>query len=170
MEIKRMTFNQNLKIISWTMILFSFPLILLVLLLIINYLKVGHFQWEKAASSSFVFFTLTSIITIPGFLLHYRYYKKDKGKSLQLHPTYFEITQNGQTTRIYYKDILRIEKHYPVWSHRNPWCNYGYIKIILRDNTFFTYSCLIHDINSSAILFKIKDVIVGNCGELYPFK
>ena len=168
MEIKGMTFNHNLKFISWTAILFSLPLILFVSLLIISYQKVGYFQWGEVTSKSVVFFILISIITVPGLLLHYRYYNQDKGKSLKFRPTYFEIIQDAQTNKIYYKDILRIEKHYPVWSSRNPWSDYGYIKIVLKDNSEFSYTCLTHDFISSAILFKNKDVTVEDCGELYP--
>ena len=168
MEIKVMTFRQNLKFISWTTILFSLPLILFVSLLIISYRNVGYFQWGEVASMSVVFFIIISIITVPGLLLHYRYYKQDKGKSLKFRRTYFEITQNGKTNKIYYKDISRIEKHYSVWSRRNPWSDYGYIKIVLKDNLFFSYPCLSHDIISSAILFKNKEVTVEDWGELYP--
>ncbi len=168
MEIKGMTFNQNLKFISWTVILFSLPIILFISLLIISYQKAGYFQWGETASMSAVFFIIISIITVPGLLLHYRYYKQDKGKSLKFRPTYFEITQYGQTNKIYFKDISRIEKHYPVWSHRNPWSDYGYIKVVLKDNLIFSYSCLTHDIISSAILFKNKEVTVEDCRELYP--
>ena len=168
MEIKGMTFNRNLKFISWTVILFSFPLILFVSLLIISYQKTGYFQWGETASMSVVFFLIVSVATVPGLFLHYKYYKRDKGKSLRFRPTYFEITQNNLTNKIYYKDISSIEKHYPVWNHRMPWSNYGYIKLVLNDNQIFSYSCLTHDIISSAILFKNKDVVVEDCGELYP--
>ena len=168
MEIKGMTFNRNLKFISWTIILFSFPLILFVSLLIISYQKTGHFQWGDTASMSVPFFLIISVVTVPGLFLHYKYYRQDKGKSLRFRPTYFEITQNSLTNKIYYKDISSIEKHYPVWNHRMPWSNYGYIKIVLKDNLVFSYSCLTHDILSSAILFKNKEVNVEDCGELYP--
>ena len=163
-----MTFSRNLKFIGWTVTLFAFPIILFVSLLVISYRNTGHFQWIETAPMSALFFLIISIATIPGFILHYSYYKKDKGKSLRFRPTYFEITQNAFTNKIYYKDISSIEKHYPVWNHRMPWSNYGYIKIILKDNLIFFYSCLTHDIVSSAILFKNKDVIVEDCGELYP--
>ncbi len=82
MEIKGMTFNQNLRSISWTVIVFSLPIILFVSLLIISYQKVGYFRWGEVASMSVVFFVIISTITVRGLLLHYRYYKQDKGKSL----------------------------------------------------------------------------------------
>jgi len=163
-----MTFKRNLKFISWTAILFSIPLILFISILIISYQKTGHFQWGDTFSISAAPFLIISIFTVPGLLLHYRYYKQDKGKSLKFRPTYFEIAQNGQVNKIYYKDISRIEKIHPVWSHRNPWNDYGYIKVVLKDNLVFTYSCLTHDIISSAILFKNKDVKVEDYEVFYP--
>ena len=169
MEISGMTFKHNLKYIGWTLILFSLPLIFFISLLILGFKKTGEFHLLDTISISAIFFILISIITVPGFILHYRYYERDKGKSLRFRPTYFEIIQNNQTNKIYYKDILRIEKHYLSWNRRNPWSDYGYIKIVLKDNLLFSYSCLTHDIISSAILFKNKGVVVEDCEEIFPW-
>ena len=167
MAISGMTFKHNLKYIGWTVIFFSLPLIFFVSLLILSFKKTGEFHLLHTISISAIFFIPISIITVPGFILHYRYYERDKGKSLRFRPTYFEIIQNNQTNRIYYKDILRIEKHYLSWNRRNPWSDYGYIKIVLKDNLLFSYSCLTHDIISSAILFKNKGVVVEDCQEIF---
>lgn len=169
MEISGMTFKRNLGFICQTAIVFSLPLILFISLLISSYQKTGQLQWLDTGSKSAVFFIIIFIITVPGFILHCRYYKQDKGKSLKFRPTYFEITQNNHTNKIYFKDILRIEKHYLAWNWRNPWNNYGYIKIILKNESTFSYSCLTHDIISSAILFKNKDVKVEYCEELFAW-
>lgn len=164
-----MTFKHNLKFISWTVILFTIPLFFFASLLITSYQKTGKIQFADTALKSGVLFIIISIVTVPGLCLHYHYYKQDKGKSLRFRPTYFEVIQNGQTYKIYYKDILRIEKHYPLWSHRLPWKDYGYIKIFLKDNSTVSYSCLTHDIISSALLFKNKGVLVEDCEEMYPW-
>jgi hypothetical protein len=169
MEISGMTFKRNLKFIGWSVLLFSLPLVFFFALLIINYQRTGHIEWVDITTKFAVFFIIISIMTVPGFILHYRYYKKDKGKSLRFRPTYFEITKNNQTNKIYYGDILRIEKHYLTWNRRNPWSDYGYIKIILKDSSIYSYSCLTHDIVSSAIFFKNKDVTVDDCEEFFPW-
>ena len=168
MEINGMTFKRNLEFISWTAILFSIPLIAFTSMLIIGYHNTGQLQWHRAVSILAVPFLMICIFTVPGLILHYLYYKRDKGKSLKFGPTYFEIAQGGQLNKIYYKDILRVEKYHPIWGHRNPWSNYGFIRIILKNNLNFSYSCLTHDIVSSAIFFKIKEVAVEDCEVFYP--
>lgn len=169
MEIKGMTFKSNLKFIGWTIVYFSLPVIFFISILIISYNKTGHLQWSDAMSLSAAFFIVISILTVPGFLLHLKYYKQDKGKSLRFRPTYFEITQSDQTEKIYYKDVLRIEIHHSTWSYKNPWSDYGYVKIVLKDNSFFSYSCLTHDFVSSPSIFKRSGVEVLDCGEFYPW-
>ena len=169
MEVKRMTFKRNLKFLGWTIVYFSLPVILFISLLIVSYQKTGQLQWVDTASKSGIVFLIISIVTVPGFILHLKYYKKDKGKSLNFRPTYFEITQDSYTNKIYYKDIVRIEKHYSSWSYRNPWSDYGYIKIVLNDNSIFSYSCLTHDFISSPSIFKKNGVVIEDWEEFYPW-
>ena len=164
-----MTFKHNLKFISWIVIFLALPLFFFASLLIISYQKTGYIQWGEAASNSAYLFFFISIVAMPGLFLHFRYYKLDKGKSLRFRGTYFEITQKGGINKIYYNCISKIEKHYPVWRHRNPWSEYGYIKIFLKDNSIFSYSCLTHDLFSSAIMFKNKDITVEDYEDIYPW-
>ena len=164
-----MTFKRNLKFISLTIILFAIPIIAFISILIIRYQKTGQMEWADTALNLGFLVFFVSIITVPGLFLHFHYYNKDMGKSLRFRPTYFEIIRDGETNKIYYKDILRIEKHYPAWTHRNPWSDYGYIKILLTDNSTFSYSCLTHDFFSSAVLFKNEGVEVEDCEDIYPW-
>jgi hypothetical protein len=169
MEIKGMTFSNNLKFLGWTIALFLLPIIFFVSLLVVGYQKSGQLQWLDAISLSAFLFIVISIVIVPGFLLHIKYYKNDKGKSLRFRPTYFEIMQNKKSDKIYYKNIARIEVHYSTWSFKNPWSEYGYIKIILKDNSVFSYSCLTHDFISSQSIFRRNGVMVVDCGEFYPW-
>ena len=164
-----MTFRNNLKFISWTIILFSTPIILFLVFLIKSYLDSGSFQWAKTAIPFAGIFGLISLMTFPGFLLHYKYYQQDKGKFLRFRPTYLEINDITGLNKIYYKDILKVEKHYVSWNRSNPWSEYGYNKIFLKNDVAFTYNCLTHDYLSSAILFKIKNVVVEDYDELFPW-
>src|SRR6185436_724990 len=145
MEKKKMTFKTNLKRIGRTIFIFTLPLFLFTVLLITSYSKTGQLKWVESANKSSVFFAIISLLTIPGFLLHYRYYLRDKGKSLVFHETYFELSNKTGTYKIYYSDIVKSEKHYMFWNSRNPWRGYGYIKLFLKNGEALTYNCLTHD-------------------------
>lgn len=169
MEIKGMTLKNNFKFLGWTIAYFLLPAILFISLLVVSYQKPGQLQWSDAISLSAPLFIVISIVTVPGFLLHIKYYKNDKGKSLKFRPTYCEISQNNKSDKIYFKHILRIEIHHSIWSYKNPWGEYGYIKIVLKDNSIFSYSCLTHDFISSPSIFRRDGVMVVDCGEFYPW-
>lgn len=164
-----MTFKTNLKFIGLTICMFSLPLFLFIALLITSYSETGQLNWNESAYKSSVFFGIISLLTIPGFLLHYRYYLSDKGKSLSFHETYFDLRDRTGTYKIYYSDLIKIEKHYMFWNSRNPWRGYGYIKLFLKNGETVTYNCLTHDHISSAILFKLKKVSIEECEEIYPW-
>jgi hypothetical protein len=144
----------------WRYVCFSF-LILLIIEQTHCYIKLD------AISLSATLFIVIPIITVPGLLLHIKYYKYDKGKSLKFRPIYFEITQKKKSDKICYKDILRIKIHHSTWSYKNPWSEYGYIKIVLKDNSIFSYSCLTHDFRSIPNIFQRNGAMVIDCGEFY---
>lgn len=169
MEEIKMTFKTNLKFIRLTIFIFSLPLLLFIALLITSYSDTGQLKWNKSVNKSSVFFGIVSLFTIPGFLLHYRYYFSDKGKSLLFHETYFDLNDRTGTNKIYYTDLIKVEKHYMFWNTRNPWRGYGYIKLFLKNGEILTYNCLTHDHISSAILFKVKKVQTEECEEIYPW-
>jgi len=164
-----MTFKNNLKFIFWTLIWFLFPFILFTANIITSYIKTGNLYFQKTFTISAIILGIVSLLFIPGLLLHYKYYKQDKDKTLRFRPTYMEITDLNGIHKIYFADISKIEKHHVVWNRRIPWSNYGYIKIILKNGQLFFFNCLTHDIISSAILFKNKNVVVDDFEELYPW-
>jgi hypothetical protein len=164
-----MTFKNNLRFIFWNLIWFLFPLILFVSVTTSNYFKTGNFNIQKIFPVSAIIFGIMALIFIPGFLLHYRYYKQDKNKSIRFRPTYFLLNDLDEIHKIYFSDILKIEKHHVLWNGRIPWNNYGYIRIILRGGQLFSFNCLTHDIISSTILFKNKNILVEDFEELYPW-
>jgi hypothetical protein len=108
-------------------------------------------------------------MTVPGFLLHYKYYGHDKGKSLRFRPTYFELSDQYQTTKVYCKDIQKVERRYVAWNRRNPWSDYGYIKVFLKSGVTVSFTCLLSDHISSAAYFRNKNVPVEEDETLVPW-
>lgn len=152
-----------------TVFVFSLPIIFFIVLLFVFHNKTGEWQWANTASKSAVFFGLISLMTIPGFLLHYKYYSHDKGKSLRFRPTYFELSDELQTTKIYYKDIQKVERHYIVWNRRNPWSDYGFIKVYTKSGKTVSFTCLLSDHISSTAYFRNKSVTVEENETLFPW-
>lgn len=72
MEEKKMTFKTNLKFIGLTIVMFSLPLFLFIAILITSYSETGQLNWSESAYKSSVFFGIISLVSIPGFLLHYK--------------------------------------------------------------------------------------------------
>jgi hypothetical protein len=164
-----MSFKTNIRYIGMTVVVFSLPIIFFIVLLLVFHNKTGEWQWANTASKSAVFFGLISLMTIPGFLLHYKYYLHDKGKSLRFRPTYFELSDELQTTKIYFKDIHKIERHYVVWNRRNPWSDYGYIKVYTKSGGTVSFTCLLSDHISSTAYFRNKNVTVEENETLFPW-
>lgn len=169
MEKKKMTFKSNFRAISMTFFVSLLPFFLFSSLLMTNYYKVGKPNWSESVQGSLVFFGIISLLTIPGFLLHFRYYFKDKGKSLVFQKKYFDFIVKEESTRIDYSDLIKVEKHKMYWNDGNPWNKYGYIKLFLKNGQTYSYSCLTHDHNSSAILFRMKNVPVEDYEKIYTW-
>ena len=167
MKVKAMTFKNNLKFIGWTIIWALLPFLVFIISVITSFQKNGSVKLETEALSLFTLLVFILFITVPGFLIHLRYYLRDKGKTLNFHSTYLEISQNSIIKKVYYNEILKIERHYLWWSHKLPWSNYSHIDIILKDNTKLFYSCLIQDSFSSLSWFKSKNVAIEDCEEFY---
>ncbi len=164
-----MTFSSNLKAIGSTIIIFLIPVLFFLVLLIINYTKTEELSWKDSMAASMIFFLIISIMTVPGFILHLRYYLKDRKKTLRFRPTYFELSDLYKLTKIYFTDINKIEHHHLFFRSRNPWRDYGYIKVLLNDGSNYTYNSLTFDHSSSAILFRSKNVVVEDFEDLYPW-
>ena len=164
-----MTFKTNLEFIGLTIFIFCLPLGLFLANAITNYSKNGELYLGDAVFKTAIFFGLVCLFTIPGFLLHYRYYINDKEKYIRLRPTYFELIGKTGTNKIYYGDISKVEKHYMAWN-KLPWRSYGYINVILSNGNLLSYNCLTHDHLSSALFFKSKEIPVEECEEIYPWQ
>ncbi|RYE57834.1 MAG: hypothetical protein EOP48_04950 [Sphingobacteriales bacterium] len=164
-----MSFKTNFRYIGMTIFVFSLPIVFFIVLLFVFHNKTGEWQWADTASKSAVFFVLISLMTVPGFLLHYKYYKHDKGKSLRFRPTYFELGYRYQTTKVYFKDIQKVERRYVAWNRRNPWSDYGYIKVFLTSSETVSFTCLLSDDLSSAAFFRNKNVAVEEDEILFPW-
>ena len=168
-EIRQMTLKTNFKHIGLTLSVFCFPIILYLGILITSYYKTDDFKWRDTASKSFVYFGIISLITIPGLLLHYNYYRHDKGKQLRFDLTYFELIAKSQVFKIYLKDIQKVERHSLLWGRRNPWNDYGYIKVFLKNGKSLIISSLITDPGSSEIYFVKNNVTVEKVEDFYTW-
>jgi hypothetical protein len=152
-----------------TSFVFSLPFIFFIVLLFVFHGETGEWQWVDTANKSAIFFGLISLVTIPGFILHIKYYLHDKGKSLRFRPTYFELTEKYQKRKIYFKDIQKIERSYVARNSRNPWRHYGYIKIILKTQETLSFTCLLRDHVTSAHYFRNNKVAVEENETLFPW-
>ncbi len=167
MELKEMTFKTNLRYIGWTLLWASLPFLIFIFAIIARYQKAEELDVKNAALSLLSFFIIILLVTIPGFFIHLRYYRRDKGKTLKFRPTYFEITHKSVTKKVYYDEILKIERHHLCWGHKLPWSDYSHIEIILKDDTKLFYSCLIYDGLPSLSWLKNKQLIIEDCEVLY---
>ena len=164
-----MTFKRNLFYIRRTIILFLLPVVLFLFILISNYLEHNQFLWINSAKQTFIFTLIISLITIPGFLLHLKYYYADKEKTLSFGENYLELINNNAVTRVNYEDLVKVESHYILYS-KIPWNKYGYTKLFLLNGTSLFYNCLTHDHISSILFFKSKNVVVTKHEEIYPWQ
>lgn len=164
-----MTFKSNLLKIGMTLIILSLPVIFFILLLYLSYKKFGYVDFNYAASKSWVFFILISIIAVPGLLLHIKYIKIEKGRFLIFNKRLIEVSKGEFSTRILYKDILKAEIYFVVWNRRNPWSGYGFTRIFLKDGTRLLYTSLVFDCFSSALLFKQNSIDVEELETLWPW-
>lgn len=159
-----MTFRSNLNFIGFTVFIFALIIFYFIAVLIIMHSKTGVWQWSETFSGSFFVIVFISLITVPGFLLHFRYYKQDKEKILDFKSNYLEITDRSGISKVFYNEILKVERHSPLWQFKNPWSNYGYIKIIMKNSTAFTYTCLTFE-----GFINHKDFILEHYEDFYPW-
>jgi len=170
MQPYKSTFRNNLKFIGLTIFIFCLPFVLFIALLITTYAETDQLKWVDSASKTSFFFLVTSAITIPGFLLHFKYYINSKNKSIYITQTYITITDEERTTKIFYDNLAKVEFHFMFRSIANPWKNYGYIKLFLKNGKTLSYNCLIYDKLSSLALFRSKQVQLEECDEIYPWQ
>ncbi len=163
-----MTFRSNFRAIGWTLGIFLMPLFLYA------YLLITSGNTDSRSQTSFVsdfltFFAVTSFFSLPGLLLHVKYYLQDKGKTLFFEKKQVEWTDKNGTVQIPYADIVKVEKHYLYWKYCNPWAEYGYIKIIQKNGRSARFTTLTCNTDSVAAIFKSEKVAVENVEEVFPW-
>ncbi len=162
-----MTFKRNLRFIIWTVLWFSMPVILFIVFITRNYSTKGNLYLSETFWDLGLLFWLPSLLTIPGFFLHFRYYQQDKGKLITHFHDYFEITKNGETKKILYEDIIKIEHHYVSWI-KIPWSDYYKTKLFHRDGGIISISCLSNE-SLRGFRFKNKDLVIENFYGHFPW-
>ena len=164
-----MSFKTNFRHISMTLFVFCLPIILFIAILITSYFKTTDLQWSNSASKSALYFGLVCLITLPGFLLHYNHYQHDKGKTLNVGATFFELTSPTKYQKIYYKDIQKVERHSLLWNKKLPWNDYSYIQITLHNGERVKITGLL---NYSALMdavFNNNPIIVEHLQDFYTW-
>jgi hypothetical protein len=169
MEKKRMAFKSNLGKISLTLIVFLLPFLLFIFPLFSAYSRTGTFNGGKYSGEYLGFVVITCFISLPGLLLHYKYYLIDKGKTLELGKGHFGWTDKQRTTKIAYTDLLKVEMHYLYWKSGNPWSEYGYVTLFLKNGTQLTITCLTYQQDAAAAWFGSKNIRIKNIEEIYPW-
>ena len=161
--------NQNTKYILPSIIAFLVAISFILFVFISNYRNnVDELLKTSLSESGFIIF-LTSFLSIPGFILHYRYSIHNRKKTITFKKNYLEITIADKTNDILYTDISVVEKHSIGWKTRNPWSDYSYVKIILNNGEKIYYNCLTNIKNSENNLFKIDRVKVYDLEGIFPW-
>lgn len=149
------------------MVLLS-PIVFYLLLIGLSYNTSGDFHWREKALATLPFFIGCSLIAVPGLLLHLKYYSLDKDKSLQFKSSYFIIANRMTVNKIYYKDIVKVERHDLMWR-RVPWDNYGYLKVYTKNGDSYIFTSLLCDHRSIAAYLKQKGLDVDDFESFYPW-
>ena len=155
--------------ITMSIVILSLSIIYFMLMLFLNYYEKEKFIINKSISDSSFIFLFTSILTFPGFILHYRYKMLNKNRKITFRKNYLEITTEDGTKKVLFTDVLVVENHTVAWQDRNPWSNYKYVKIILKNGEKIYYNCLTCIINSENNLFNIDRIKVYNLEDIYPW-
>lgn len=161
--------NKNAKYILPSIIVFLIALAFFLFVLVSNYRNDADDFLKKSLYESAFFIFLSSFLSIPGFILHYRYSIHNRKKLITFKKNYFEITIADKTTNILYTDVSIIENHTITWKMKNPWSDYSYVKIILNNGEKIYYNCLTNIKNSENNLFNIKRIKVYNLEDIYPW-
>lgn len=169
MEKYQLTFTSNFKKIGRILLFLSLPIILIVVTLIIDGNKFSYSNFISTASRFWVAISMISVITIPGILLHYKYYQTDKKILLELDKNFLAIHDSQGFTKTSYENILKAEVYTPAWSGKLPWSDYGFTRIFLRNGTQLLYTSLIFDCVSSKHLYKYYNVSVEEIETFWPW-
>jgi hypothetical protein len=164
-----MEYKRNLKYITPTIVIFSFSIVYFLIMLVMNYNEKEEFIISKSISDSSFIFLFISSFTVPGFILHYRYEMLNKNRKITFKQNFLEITTETEIENVLYSDILEVENHTVSWKGRNPWSDYNYVKLCLKNGEKIYYNCLTEKINSENNLLKSDRIKKFKIEDIYPW-
>lgn len=146
-----MTFTRNFKYFFFTFLfLATAPLIGFAYLLFFHVQSINGL-----AKGTLICFAITSMLWLPGLLLHLSYYFNDRKRKIRLTKTGINIVAKNVSDLVEYENISKVEK-VVTQSWRLPWDNYGFVKIITNKNLVIKITCLIIDPHSLTLELSRK--------------
>ncbi|MEM0577891.1 hypothetical protein [Flavobacterium polysaccharolyticum] len=164
-----MEYKRNLNYIMPSIVLLSMSIFGFLILIVILYIEIENFTINKNIYGSSVIFLVLSSITVPGFILNYRYEILNKNRKITFKQNHLEIETDAEIENILYQEVLEVEKHIVSWKGRNPWSDYYYVKLNLKNGKKIYYNCLTETINSENNLLKSKRIKKFTIDNLYPW-
>ncbi len=138
-------------------------------MLFLNYIEKEEFIISKSISDSSFVFLFISLLTFPGFILHYRYKILNRNREITFKQNHLEVTTENGIENILYSDVLEVENHTVTWKGRNPWSDYNYVKLNLKNGEKIYYNCLTEKINSENNLLKSNRIKKFKIEDIYPW-
>ena len=157
------------KCITPTIVTFSFSIIIITIMLFINYNESNVLMIGKSLKDSSFFLIFILFITFPGFALHFRYKIQSRNKKITFKQNCLEIETDFETKKVFYSDVLEIESHFVAWQRRNPWSDYSYVKLNLKNGEEIYYNCLTTSINSDNNLLLIERIKKTKFDDIFPW-
>lgn len=161
--------NKNIYFILPSIITFSISIIYFFIVLGINYYDNKEEIFIKSLSESSFILLIFSALSFPGFILHFRYIFLNKNFKIIFHKKHFEILKENEAKIVLYTEVNKIEMHSTIWKSRNPWSDYGYVKIILESGEKIFYNSLTNIENSENILLSIERIKKYSLEDIYPW-
>lgn len=164
-----MEYKKNLKYIAPTIVIFSISIFYFLLMLVLNCIENEVSLISKSISDSTFIFFFISVLTFPGFILHFRYELLNRNKTITFKKKHLEITTETEVKSVLYSNILEIENHSVAWKWRNTWSHYYYVKLNLMNGEKEYYNCLTKKVNSESVLFKDDRIKKFESEDVYPW-
>ncbi|MFT3843963.1 MAG: hypothetical protein QM725_02835 [Lacibacter sp.] len=163
-----MNFKTNLQKASLNLFVFSFFIFFFLIILFTAHNKTGEWQLFSSFSKSIPFMIGIGIVTIPGFILHLKYYLSDKGKSLKSKSGFLEISNANNDDRVNYSEIKSVRFYKSLWT-KFPWSDYCFIRINLKNGEVICLTSLLFDPINTKILFKQMNIPVEESELFFPW-
>ncbi|MGL3001500.1 hypothetical protein [Flavobacterium sp. RSSB_23] len=161
--------KKNLIYVMPSIVFLSIFMFGFLILIVTLYIEVENFTIYKNIYDLSIVFLLFSSITIPGFILNYRYEILNRNRKITFKQNHLEIKTEAEIENILYEEVLEVEKHIVSWKGRNPWSDYYYVKLNLKNGKKIYYNCLTETINSENNLLKRKRIKKFTIDNLYPW-